>query len=36
MLKAPAGAPPEQFAAHLKTERAQLENVIRAAGIKEE
>jgi tripartite-type tricarboxylate transporter receptor subunit TctC len=32
----PAGAPPEQFAAFLKTERALLENVVRVAGIKEE
>jgi tripartite-type tricarboxylate transporter receptor subunit TctC len=32
----PAGAPPEQFAAHLKAERALLESVIRTAGIKEE
>jgi tripartite-type tricarboxylate transporter receptor subunit TctC len=33
---APAGAPADQFAAHLKNERAQLENVIRAAGIRQE
>ena len=32
----PAGGSPEQFAAHLKAERALLEGVIRTAGIREE